>query len=554
MLETTLSGFAGQRDSAALFRISLKSTLNGAVHGPAFRTVTVLSLPYDRLSHNPSKYRGERLLRYKNLLRRKTMKSSNTSNARNLCMVALLLMPLLSACNNSGGTAPVALTVIETIPTDTAIAVPINSKVVATFSEAMDSASINTVSFTVIGAGEAAMGGAVSLDTATHSATFTPVGNYTVSKLYTATLTTAVKSASGKALANNYVWSFTTGTTTDTLAPTVLTTSPVNTATGVVLGSNVSANFSEALAPATVNSTSFTLKQGVTPVAGSVSYSNKVATFNPAANLIASKVYTATLTTGITDLAATANALGANVVWNFPTGTVATASGPAAVNLRTAGNFAILSKSGITNVHASVITGHIGASPITAAAMDNVFCSEITGTIYGANAAYTGSGTVTCFAGLPTDNTLVANAVLDMGTAYANAAGRTTPDFTELGAGNISGLTLLPGLYKWSSNVLINSNVTLSGGPNDVWIFQIAGDVTQASATSVLLLGGALAKNIFWQVAGGTGVAIGTSAHMEGVILAIKAINMNTGATVNGRLLAHTAVTLNQNTVVQPAP
>ncbi|MDO8462550.1 MAG: ice-binding family protein, partial [Deltaproteobacteria bacterium] len=91
-----------------------------------------------------------------------------------------------------------------------------------------------------------------------------------------------------------------------------------------------------------------------------------------------------------------------------------------------------------------------------------------------------------------------------------------------------------------------------SGGPNDVWIFQIAGDLTQANGKSVNLAGGAQAKNIFWQVSGGTGVTIGTTAHLEGTILAAKAINLNTGASVNGRLLAQTAVALDHNTVVKP--
>ncbi|MEK7743052.1 MAG: ice-binding family protein, partial [Elusimicrobiota bacterium] len=143
-------------------------------------------------------------------------------------------------------------------------------------------------------------------------------------------------------------------------------------------------------------------------------------------------------------------------------------------------------------------------------------------------------------------------AVSDMETAYTDAAGRTLPDFTELGAGDISGMTLVPGLYKWGTGVLISSNVTLAGGPNDVWIFQIAGDLTQAAATSVILTGGALPKNIFWQT---FGIAdIGTTAHFEGIILSQTAINLGTGASINGRLLAQTAVTLDSSTVVQPAP
>jgi len=139
-----------------------------------------------------------------------------------------------------------------------------------------------------------------------------------------------------------------------------------------------------------------------------------------------------------------------------------------------------------------------------------------------------------------------------MEAAYLDAAGRTLPDFTELGTGEIGGLTLVPGLYKWGTDVSISKDVTLSGGPNDVWIFQIAGALTQASATRVTLTGGALAKNVFWQVA--DVVAIGTTAHFEGNILAKTMIAVKTGASVNGRLLAQTAVTLQQNSVTQPAP
>jgi hypothetical protein len=138
-----------------------------------------------------------------------------------------------------------------------------------------------------------------------------------------------------------------------------------------------------------------------------------------------------------------------------------------------------------------------------------------------------------------------------MQTAYTDAAGRAA-DVTELGAGDISGLTLVPGVYKWGTGVSINTDVTLSGSTTDVWIFQIAGGLTQAAATRVNLIGGALAKNVFWQVFGA--VDIGTTAHVEGVILSQTSIVLRTGASVNGRLLAQTAVTLDTNAVTQPAP
>src|SRR6185369_15853409 len=158
----------------------------------------------------------------------------------------------------------------------------------------------------------------------------------------------------------------------------------------------------------------------------------------------------------------------------------ALAAGPTPINLLSSGNFVLLSKTGITNTgsHTSVITGNIGSSPITAAAMSNVFCSEITGTIYGVDAAYVGSGSQVCYAGNPpaSNKTLVDNAILDLGTAYADASSRA-PDYTELGAGAIGGMTLAPAVYKWGTGVTILSDVFLAGGPNDVWIFEVSGDI-----------------------------------------------------------------------------
>ena len=227
----------------------------------------------------------------------------------------------------------------------------------------------------------------------------------------------------------------------------------------------------------------------------------------------------------------------------FSTSSAAIA-GQAPVDLGTAGTFAILSKSGVTDVYASAVTGNVGSSPITGAAI-LVKCNEVSGTIFSVNAA----GPLPCTVNAAPFLTL---AVLDMEIAYLDAAGRLLPDFTEVGAGEIGGQTLRPGLYKWGTGVTISSDVTLTGGPNDVFIFQIAGTLTQASATRVTLTGGAQAKNIFWQVAGS--VAIGTTAHLEGIVLAKTNVAVKTGASVQGRLLAQTAVTLQMNAVTQPAP
>jgi len=221
------------------------------------------------------------------------------------------------------------------------------------------------------------------------------------------------------------------------------------------------------------------------------------------------------------------------------TTTAPVGSAQAPVNLGAAGSFAILSKSGITDVPSSVITGDVGSSPISGASI-GVTCAEVTGTIFSVNA----SGPLPCRV---TDATGLTTAVSNEETAYTDAAGRTNPDATNLGAGQMGGLTLAPGLYKWTSNVGISTDVTLAGGPTDVWIFQISGTLTQAPATKVILSGGALAKNVFWQTAGG--VVIGTTAHSEGTILSKTMIALNTGASSNGRLLAQTQVTLQKNSV-----
>ncbi len=211
------------------------------------------------------------------------------------------------------------------------------------------------------------------------------------------------------------------------------------------------------------------------------------------------------------------------------------------VELGVAGNFVILSKSGITNVYKSSITGDVGSSPITGAAI-LVTCAEVAGTTYSVDAA-----------GPPckiTNASMLTTAIGDMQAAYTDAAGRSIPDFLNLGAGDIGGRTLIPGLYKWTSAVIIPTDVTISGGPDDVWIFQVAGTLTMSSAVRITLVGGAKAKNIFWQTAGA--VTFGTTSHFEGNILSQTGINMQTGASLNGRMLAQTAVTLQMNSVTRP--
>ena len=162
------------------------------------------------------------------------------------------------------------------------------------------------------------------------------------------------------------------------------------------------------------------------------------------------------------------------------------------VDLGLAGEFVILSKSGITNVYKSSITGDIGTSPITGAAI-HLTCAEVTGNIFSVDAA----GPLPCAI---TNATRLTSSVSNMQTAYTDAAGRSNPDFVNLGAGNIGGATLTPGLYTWTSALIIPTDITITGGPDDVFIFQIAGTLNAASAVNITLAGGAQAKNISFKM------------------------------------------------------
>jgi len=221
---------------------------------------------------------------------------------------------------------------------------------------------------------------------------------------------------------------------------------------------------------------------------------------------------------------------------------------PAPVDLGTAGNFAILAETGISTTGTTHITGDIGISPYAASFITGFDLILPLASAFSTSALVTGKVYAPGYAD-PTPANLN-TAVLNMGTAYTDAAGRSS-NATELYTGNLTGQTLTRGVYKWGSVVTIGAGgVTISGSATDVWIFQIAQDLTLASGAIVHLSGGALASNIFWQVAGQ--VNLGTTAQMGGIILCQTQIAMNTGATLDGRALAQTAVTLIADTVTKP--
>ena len=324
-------------------------------------------------------------------------------------------------------------------------------------------------------------------------------------------------------------------------SPTVMETSPAKNATDVARNHVITVTFSEDMDASTINTSTFTLKQGEVSIDGEVTVTGAVATFTPTAPLAAEEDFTATISTAAKTSAGIA--LKNDLVIEFSTG--GSTESVEAVDLGTAGDFVILAKSAINNSSTSVITGDLGLSPQATTFITGLTLTDFTG--YATSAQVTGKVFAADMAD-PTPMNLT-TAVEDMITAYNDAAGRSMTDFLELGAGNIGGKTLSAGIYKWTNTVLIPGDVTISGSSTDVWIFQIAEDLTVSSASKIILAGGAQASNIFWQVAGQA--TLGTTSHFEGSILSMTAVTLQTSATYNGKIFAQTAVILDSNIVTK---
>ncbi|MFA9372436.1 MAG: Ig-like domain-containing protein [Labilibaculum antarcticum] len=426
-----------------------------------------------------------------------------------------------------------------TDPVNDAMDVLPSKIITAEFSEEMDASTITTSTFTVM-EGTNVVSGAVDYSGTT--ATFTPDNSLAFATTYTAMLTTEAKDVAGNALAADKEWSFTTEDAPDEISPEIKSTDPVNDAVDILRSKIITAEFSEEMDASTITSSTFIVMEGTNEVSGVVDYSGTMATFTPDNSLVAAKIYTATLTTEVKDLAG--NALAANKEWSFTTEVAA--AGLAVVDLGTAGDYAILAKTAINNNPTSDITGDLGLSPAATSYITGLSLTDFTG--YATSAQVTGQIFAADMAA-PTAINLTTS-VENMITAYNDAAGRPTPDFLNLGTGNLGGKTLVPGLYKWTSTVTLPTDVTISGGADDVWIFQISGDLNMSAAVNVTLEGGAQAKNIFWQVAGEA--TFGAASHFEGIILSMTGITFQTGATFNGRALAQTAVILDSNVIVEP--
>jgi len=449
------------------------------------------------------------------------------------------------SCTTLDTTAP---TVSSTVPLNAATAVPINGKITATFSEGMDSRTLTAATFTVTGPGTTPVTGTVTYaGNAGAIATFTPASNLAPSTTFTATVTAGAKDLAGNALSlvgglAPDPWTFTTGTAADIAPPTIISTVPANAATGVGINQAVNATFSKAMDPATISTATFTVSgPGSTSVTGTVSYNaaSNVATFTPASNLASNATYTATISTGVKDLAA--NALvsgGAANPWTFTTGAATTGQAP--INLASASTFAVIATSSISSTGSVQVNGDVGLHPGTS---QGIPPPQVNGTIH-------------------VNDPQAIQAQADLLAAYNDAVSRSTNSQTL--PGNLGGLTFAPGLYTNSTSVLISgagpgNNVTLDAGgdANAVFIFKMGSTLTTGPGSQVILAGGAQAKNVFWQV--GSSATIDTTTAFKGNVLAAVSITLNTGAVVQGRMFAGSAggaasVTVNASSITVPGP
>jgi len=232
-------------------------------------------------------------------------------------------MTIFSACEKIVYNAPNTLpgttnttppTVIMTDPSNTATGISLNQQISISFNKALDPLTINASTIT-LSQGTTPVAATVSY--VNNRVTLTLAGNMTPNKIYTVTVTTGVKDATGNAMSANYTFTFTSGATADVTSPAVSSSDPTNNATGVILSKIITITFNKTLDPLTVTASTFTLKQGTTVVAGTVSNSGTQVSFIPSANYSPNTVYTATITTGVKDMSG--NALASNYTFSFTT-------------------------------------------------------------------------------------------------------------------------------------------------------------------------------------------------------------------------------------------
>ena len=454
----------------------------------------------------------------------------------------------------------VAPTVISTDPANAATGVALNKKIAAVFSETMNPLTINTTTFLLKNGATTVIGTVTYAGT---TALFSPTVNLLPNTLYTATITTGATDLAGNAMVANYVWSFTTGTIADIIRPTVISTDPAPGATGVLLNKKVTATFSEAMNPLSINNTTFLLKAGTVSIAGVVTYTGTTATFSPAVSLIANTVYTATITTGARDLAG--NTLLTNYVWTF---TTVAANNPGI--LGSASIFgAFGGNAGITNQGINTVINNGSIATTAASTLITGFRDQTTGDVYTVTPSNLGKVFGRIYTAPPapgnaTSFAIATQGLLDATAAYNATSPASMPGGTDPGAGELGGLTLPAGVYQSASGTfkISNGNLTLDGmgNPNATWTFQTGTSLTvgiagPTGAKSVILTNGAQAKNVYWHVGtaatingAGGGVMVGTILAMSGVTFSTAG---NAAQTVlNGRAISLIASVTMVNTTI----
>jgi Ice-binding-like/Bacterial Ig-like domain len=512
-----------------------------------------------------------------------------TTSAENLADAGLAANYVWTFTTAAAGVV-VPPTVISTVPLNGATAVPLNQIVSATFSVPMNPATINGKTFTLTGPGATAVTGLVAYAAIGNTLTFTPTANLPASTLFTATITTGAQDLAGVALAANYVWTFTTGTTVAVVAPEIVSTVPANAAINVPLNQAVSATFSEAMNPLTLTTGTFLLYQGAsasgTPIPATISYDalDFIATLTPLAPLTASTTYTATVTDGATNL--TGTPLGATPLvpnpWTFTTGTVVVPPpivlGP---TISLFGGFA--GSAGMTNTGTlTVINGDSGTtatgfSSYTGFNDDTVVVAGISQCQYTETPANIGLVTGTIYSPLVVpapyvcpEGTAADIAFADEALSEANTAYNTLQGLPSTGvlAAELGSTTIYPGVYKNSSSVGITAgDLTLDaqGNPNAYWVFQIGSTLTVGQAAvprNVILANGAQAGNIYWAVGtnvphleqSGGGTFNGTLIAYGSAGIAVSTAQNTMITTVNGRLIGLNASVTLVDTVINVPP
>ena len=326
---------------------------------------------------------------------------------------------------------------------------------------------------------------------------------------------------------------------------TVVGTTPLAGALAVPTNQGVQVLFDAPMNGATLNAFTFTLTSGnpAEYVQGTVFTAQSRATFRPAYTLVGNTTYTATLTAEVESAAGVA--LGQRYQWTFTTGL---GVGPVLpVELGSAAHYAVLARAAVATVPSSTIVGDLGVSPAAASYLTGFSLQVHSSNTFATSPQVSGRVFAADFT-TPTPHDL-GTATADMELACADAASRPT-NLNELCGGNLGGLTMTAGVYHWAGGLIVPSDLKLAGGEDDVWIFQVGRDLSLGEGAHVILVGGAQAKNVFWQVAGQ--ISLGAGAHAEGVMLAQTGISLQPGASVNGRLMSQSAVILDAATVAAP--